>query len=105
MLHGPGLLYLETLQILRRYLRTRSVTEEQARTAIGELTQLRIIGHRSSRHLDRIWSWRNNLSIYDAAYVALAEELGATLLTADGRLARAAGRRIPIERFAPSVRP
>lgn len=41
--------------------------------------------------LERIWALRENVSAYDAAYVALAELLGCALLTADGRLARAPG--------------
>jgi hypothetical protein len=45
---------------------------------------------------DRVWAPRGNLSTYDAVYVALAEVLDATVLTCDGRLARApgAGRRV-----------
>jgi len=39
--------------------------------------------------LDRVWELRENLSVYDAVYVALAEALDAVLLTCDRRLARA----------------
>jgi predicted nucleic acid-binding protein len=46
--------------------------------------------------LDRIWELRDNVSAYDAGYVALAEALGCGLLTADGRLAGAPGVRCPI---------
>ena len=49
--------------------------------------------------LARIWSWRANLTTYDAAYVALAEVLGAPLLTADERLANAPGLTVPVEVF------
>ena len=45
----------------------------------------------------RCWELRHNLSVYDASYVAVAEALGATLLTADMRLANAPGSRCPIE--------
>ena len=45
----------------------------------------------------RIWQLRHNLSAYDAAYVVLAEKLGATLLTRDARLASAAGHAATIE--------
>ena len=41
--------------------------------------------------MDRIWALRDNLTAYDAVYVALAEALDSTLLTCDGRLARAPG--------------
>jgi predicted nucleic acid-binding protein len=43
--------------------------------------------------LPRIWQLRHNLSVYDAAYVALAEALGAPLLTADRTLAAVPGLR------------
>jgi predicted nucleic acid-binding protein len=46
--------------------------------------------------LDRVWQLRDNLSAYDATYVALAEQLGCALLTADQRLAGAPGLRCPI---------
>jgi predicted nucleic acid-binding protein len=48
----------------------------------------------------RVWQLRANLTAYDAVYVVLAEALGATLLTCDGRLARAPGHRVRVERFA-----
>lgn len=47
--------------------------------------------------LPRCWEVRQNVTIYDAAYVALAEVLQATLLTGDARLARASGPRCQIE--------
>jgi predicted nucleic acid-binding protein len=47
--------------------------------------------------LPRIWELRNNLTAYDAAYVALAEALDAPLLTRDKRLAAAAGHHAQIE--------
>ncbi|HEY0510908.1 MAG TPA: type II toxin-antitoxin system VapC family toxin [Thermoanaerobaculia bacterium] len=45
----------------------------------------------------RIWSLRENLTAYDAAYVALAEILGATLLTCDSRILRAPGHSVHVE--------
>ncbi len=47
--------------------------------------------------LDRIWELKDNLSAYDAAYVALAETLNAPLVTTDARLARAPGIRAAVE--------
>ena len=49
--------------------------------------------------LPRIWEYRHTLSAYDAAYVVLAETLGATLLTRDARLASAHGHGARIELF------
>jgi predicted nucleic acid-binding protein len=47
--------------------------------------------------LARCWELRDNLSVYDAAYVALAEALGTPLLTADARLAKAPGLKCAVE--------
>ena len=47
--------------------------------------------------LPAIWEMRDNFSAYDAAYVALARELGATLVTRDARLAGAVGKRARVE--------
>jgi predicted nucleic acid-binding protein len=57
---------------------------------------------RTTPLLSRCWELRENLTIYDAAYVALAELLHVDLLTADGRLATAAGPRCGIEVLRPS---
>jgi len=46
--------------------------------------------------LTRVWELRDNMTAYDATYIALAEELGCELLTADARLARAPGPTCPI---------
>lgn len=46
--------------------------------------------------LERVWALRENLSAYDAGYVALAEVLRCSLVTADARIGRAAGVRCPI---------
>ena len=53
--------------------------------------------------LARCWQLRDNLTVYDAAYVALAEAMHATLLTADRRLARAPGPQCPIEILQPAA--
>ena len=45
---------------------------------------------------ERVWEMRNNLSAYDAAYVAVAEELDCALVTADARLAAAPGLRCEV---------
>ena len=52
--------------------------------------------------LARCWELRDNLTIYDASYVALAEAMDVTLLTGDGRLARATGPRCHIEVLRPA---
>jgi predicted nucleic acid-binding protein len=68
--------------------------------AIADLRSLRLDRMSHAPLLDRCWELRANLTIYDAAYVALAELLDTTLLTADGRLANAPGRRCSTELIA-----
>jgi predicted nucleic acid-binding protein len=98
-LHCPHLLDLEVTQVLRRWARDGSVSPERADEAIEDLQNLRIIRYPHLPLLPRIWELRHNVSAYDAAYVAVAESLGATLLTRDARLASAAENMVAIELF------
>jgi len=96
-LHAPELLDLEVAQVLRRLLREGALSASRAEAAIQDLLDLRITRYPHSVLLPRIWQLRHNLSAYDAAYVVLAEKLGATLLTRDARLASAASHTATIE--------
>jgi len=98
-LHAPHLLDLEAAQVLRRLVREGAVSAHRADQAIGDLLDLRITRYPHLPLLPRIWQLRHNLSAYDAAYVVLAEKLGARLLTRDGRLASASGHAALIELF------
>jgi predicted nucleic acid-binding protein len=98
-LHGPHLLDLEVLQVLRRMVRRGEIQDWRAAEAILDLFRLRISLYPHRALARRIWEMRHNLSAYDAAYVALAEELGATLITRDARLASASGHQANIELF------
>ncbi len=71
---------------------TGDLTPARAAEAVEDLRDLPITRHEHVMLLPRIWQLRRNLTAYDAAYVALADALDATLLTRDGKLARAAGR-------------
>jgi len=96
-LHAPELLDLEVAQVLRRLVREGALSVSRAEAAIKDLLDLRITRYPHSVLLPRIWQVRHNLSAYDAAYVVLAEKLGATLLTRDARLASAASHAATIE--------
>jgi predicted nucleic acid-binding protein len=96
-LHAPELLDLEVAQVLRRLVREHALSASRAEAAIEDLLDLRITRYPHSVLLPRIWQLRHNLSAYDAAYVVLAEKLGATLLTRDARLASAASHAATIE--------
>lgn len=98
-LHTPHLLDLEVAQVMRRLVREMAVSARRADEALDDLLDLRITRYPHDVLLPRIWQLRHNLSAYDAAYVALAEKLSATLLTRDGRLASASGHAAHIELF------
>ncbi|MGO9741058.1 MAG: type II toxin-antitoxin system VapC family toxin [Roseiarcus sp.] len=95
-LHAPHLIDLEIAQVLRRYVLRRMIDAQTAEAALDDLEFLPMLRHAHSPLIGRAWALRQNLTIYDGVYVALAEFLGATLLTHDGRLANAAGIRAKV---------
>ena len=96
-LTAPELVDLEVVSVLRRQVRAGALDIRRAALALADLgvLPLRRTPHRPL--LARCWELRDNLTIYDAAYVALAEALGVLLLTGDARLARATGPACTIE--------
>jgi predicted nucleic acid-binding protein len=90
-LHAPHLVDLEVVQTLRRYERSAELDEGQAAEALRAFMDLDLERHEHAPLLARVWHLRENLTAYDAAYVALAEALDAKLVTCDARLARAPG--------------
>lgn len=96
-LHAPHLLDLEVAQVLRRYERAGQLTGERGEEALADYGALPIRRYPHTLLLERIWQLRANLTAYDGAYVALAEALGAPVVTRDKRLAAARGHRAVIE--------
>jgi len=92
-LAAPDLIDLEVISAWRRIFRTA----ERGSEALGDLGRIRIDRAPHLPLLERCWELRENLTPYDAVYVALAERLGTTLLTADRRLASGSGTRCPVE--------
>jgi predicted nucleic acid-binding protein len=86
-------------QVLRRLAWEGTVPARRAEEAVDDLQDLRITRYPHFMLLRDIWGRRHNLSAYDAAYVILAEKLGASLLTRDSRLASASGNAATIEVF------
>jgi predicted nucleic acid-binding protein len=95
--HAPHLVDVEVVQGLRRLVRTGEVSSGRAAEAIADLNELDLHRHAHLDLLGRAWKLRDNISAYDAMYVALAEAINAPVVTCDGPLAKAPGHRARIE--------
>jgi predicted nucleic acid-binding protein len=94
---APELIDVEVVSVVRRAARAGRMEERRSAQALADLAALPL---RRAPHLpllERVWELRENLTVYDAAYVALAEAIGAPLLTADSALVDAPGARCPVE--------
>lgn len=88
-LHAPYLVDSEIANAVRRRVRAGQLTADQGWTALDTWRHLALTRYPANGMLERIWGLRDNLSAYDATYVALAENLNCALVTADERLSRA----------------
>lgn len=95
-LHAPHLIDSEVANALRRGVAANRLKADAGWTALDTFRRLGMTRYPAFSLLDRMWELRDNLSAYDASYIALAELLDCNLLTADARLSRAAGVRCPI---------
>ncbi len=96
-LHAPHLLDIEVAQVIRKYAARGEIGAERGRVALDDLGALLMQRYPHDFLLPRVWSLRNNVTAYDAVYIALAEALDAVLLTRDHRLVGAAGHRARVE--------
>ena len=92
----PHLADSEIVHALRSQVRRGALDGSVAERALGVWARLGLERVGVSGLLGRIWELRDNLSAYDATYVAVAEAFESPLVTADGRLARAPGPRCTI---------
>lgn len=97
---APHVIGLEVVSAWRRLATAGHIDERRASLAMADLVALRVERVSHEPLLARCWELKANLTVYDAAYVALAERLDVTLLTADARLAGASGLRCAVELLA-----
>lgn len=88
---APELILAETSNVLRRLERTRTISTFEANSAHRDLTRLELELFPFGPFAERVWDLRDNLTSYDAWYVALAEALHCSVATLDKRLTRASG--------------
>lgn len=100
-LSAPELVDLEVTSVLRRQVQNGAADLRRAALALADLAALPLRRAPHRPLLARCWELRDNLTVYDACYVALAEALDVTLLTGDGRLGRAPGLRCRVEVLRP----
>src|SRR5256886_11505845 len=96
-LHAPQLVDLEVAQVLRRYAASGEMEARRGLQALEDLVDLPLVRYPHDLLLSRIWDLRDNLTAYDAAYVALAEALAAPLVTRDTALASPGAHRARVE--------
>ena len=84
----PKLMQVEALAVLRRYELRGAVSPQRAAVALRRLLDLPVLLTGTASLLEEAWALRANITVPDACYVVLARHLGATLVTADTRLAR-----------------
>ena len=96
-LAAPALIDLEVASVWRGLARGGHLDSRRVELALADLQELPMQRVQPNPLLFRCWELRDNLTIYDAAYVALAETLQAPLLTGDRRLSRSTGPRCTFE--------
>lgn len=97
VLHAPHLVDLEVMQVLRRYEAKGTLTRDRSRAALSVFLAFPMRRWAHAPLVPRIWDLRNNLTAYDASYIALAEAVDEPLITCDRALATAPGHRARIE--------
>lgn len=96
-LQAPAILRAEAISGLRRMVLAGELGLSRARAAIEDVRALRVIAYPFEPFIDRVWELRSNLTVYDAWYVALAEWLSVSFVTADEGLESIPGARCAIE--------
>ena len=102
-LHIPALCDIELASVLRRLLLEGRLSVDRAVDALDDLQDMPLTRHGHQLLVARVLALRENFSVYDATYVALAEQLDASLLTGDKALARAVRAHLGLSVIVPSL--
>ncbi len=103
LLAAPHLIDIEVLHAVRRFHRANLLSCERAEQALEDFGGLAITRYGHELLRSEIWRLRDNLTAYDAAYVALAALLDAPIITCDGKLARSKGHNVAFDLFKVTV--
>lgn len=95
--HVPHLVDVEVVQGVRRLVRAGEVAPDRAADAIADLADLDLHRHAHIDLVTRAWKLRENVTAYDAIYIALAEALDAPIVTCDVPLSKSPGHRAHVE--------
>jgi len=93
---APHLIDSEVAHVLRARVRRQVIDATTGWNLLHRFRWMAITRHGTFAVLDRVWELRDNLTAYDAAYVALAEAIRCPLVTADARISRAPGLRCSV---------
>jgi predicted nucleic acid-binding protein len=96
-LAAPDLIDVETVAVLRKRWIAGDLSRNRFSSAIDDLEDLELVRYPAMPLMRRAFELRDNVTVYDAAYVALAERLDCPLVTADRRLAAAPGITCSVE--------
>jgi predicted nucleic acid-binding protein len=96
-LHAPSLLDIEVAQVLRKCVAVNQLKASRAEEALQDFLDLQLTRYSHDALLWRVWDLRHNMTAYDAVYIALAEALGAPLITCDRKLASSSGHSAVVE--------
>lgn len=94
---APELIDIEAANVLRKLIHRGRLSDAEGGDALRDVRDAPVVRISHRPLLDRVWELRQNITPYDASYVALAEILGVPLLTSDARLGRAGGHKAQIE--------
>lgn len=97
---APDLVDVETVAVLRKRWLAKTISARRFALAVDDLEAMAIDRYPTLRFMRRAYELRDNVTAYDASYIALAEVLGCELVTGDARLARASGTRCAIRLLA-----